>query len=122
MRKAVEQVLSNKMSARQAADRYQVPRTTLNDRINAIKKDKEEVFNPVMGSKSRGHSGDLDTLFCLASVREKSRIFYCLYLFTFHKSLEANILAANVLETTEPLYKGSRLCFKQHNNTARQSV
>lgn len=49
MHKAVEKVLSNKMSARQAADRYQVPRSTLNDRISAIKNNKEMSIKPVMG-------------------------------------------------------------------------
>ncbi|KAK9728872.1 CENP-B N-terminal DNA-binding domain [Popillia japonica] len=49
MRKAVEKVISNEISARQAADRYQVPRTTLNDRIIAIKRGKEMSTEPLMG-------------------------------------------------------------------------
>lgn len=40
MRKVVEKVLNNEISARQAADRYRVPRTTLKDRIGPIKHDK----------------------------------------------------------------------------------
>ncbi|KAK9729874.1 CENP-B N-terminal DNA-binding domain [Popillia japonica] len=49
MRKAVGKVINNEMSARQAADRYQVPRTTLNDRISAIKRGKEMSTEPLMG-------------------------------------------------------------------------
>ncbi|KAK9729595.1 CENP-B N-terminal DNA-binding domain [Popillia japonica] len=49
MRKAVENVINNEMSARQAADRYQVPRATLNDRISAIKRGKEMFTEPLMG-------------------------------------------------------------------------
>ncbi|KAK9745058.1 CENP-B N-terminal DNA-binding domain [Popillia japonica] len=48
MRKAVEKVINNEMSARQAADRYQVPRTTLNDRISVIKRGKEMSIEPLM--------------------------------------------------------------------------
>ncbi|KAK9720562.1 CENP-B N-terminal DNA-binding domain [Popillia japonica] len=49
MRKAVEKIINNEMSARQAADPYQVPRTTLNDRISAIKRGKEMSTEPLMG-------------------------------------------------------------------------
>ncbi|XP_072401149.1 uncharacterized protein [Diabrotica undecimpunctata] len=49
MRKAVEKVLNNEMSARQAAERYQIPQTTLNDRVSAIKNNKEISIEPVMG-------------------------------------------------------------------------
>ncbi|KAK9695025.1 CENP-B N-terminal DNA-binding domain [Popillia japonica] len=49
MRKAVEKVIDNEMSARQAADRYQVPRTTLNDRISAIQRGKEMSTERLMG-------------------------------------------------------------------------
>ncbi|KAK9720561.1 CENP-B N-terminal DNA-binding domain [Popillia japonica] len=49
MRKAVEKVINNEMSARQAANRYQMPRTTLNDRISAIKRGKEMSTEPLMG-------------------------------------------------------------------------
>lgn len=49
MHKAVQKVLSNEISARRAAELYQVPRTTLNDRISAIKNSKEVSIKPVMG-------------------------------------------------------------------------
>ncbi|KAK9709602.1 CENP-B N-terminal DNA-binding domain [Popillia japonica] len=49
MRKAVEKVINNEMTTRQAANRYQVPRTTLNDRISAIKRGKEMSTEPLMG-------------------------------------------------------------------------
>ncbi|CAH1987730.1 unnamed protein product [Acanthoscelides obtectus] len=49
MHKAVEKVLNHKISARQAAERYQVPRSTLNDRVKAIKSNKEMSIEPVMG-------------------------------------------------------------------------
>ncbi|KAK9694189.1 CENP-B N-terminal DNA-binding domain [Popillia japonica] len=49
MRKAVEKVINNEMSARQTADPYQVPRTTLNDRISAIKRGKEMSTEPLLG-------------------------------------------------------------------------
>ena len=52
MRKAEEKVLNNEMSARQAADRHQVPRTTLNDRVGAIEHDKEMFIEPLMGTKA----------------------------------------------------------------------
>lgn len=37
------------MTGRQAAERYQVPRTTMNDRVSAIKNNKEISSGLVMG-------------------------------------------------------------------------
>lgn len=49
MHTAVKMVLSKQMSSRQASDKYEVPRTTLDDRIRAIKNKKEVSIKPVMG-------------------------------------------------------------------------
>lgn len=40
MHTAIKKVLSKQMSSRQAPDKYEVPRTTLDDRIRAIKNKK----------------------------------------------------------------------------------
>lgn len=62
MHHAVDKVLSGKMTLRMAADRYQVPRSTLNDRVCHIKQNKEICFKPMMGRFERTFSPEQEKI------------------------------------------------------------
>lgn len=49
MKEAVKCVMEGKLSVRQAADRYDVPRSSLHDRLKVLKSGKEIAFHPKLG-------------------------------------------------------------------------
>lgn len=49
MRSAIDQVLSGKMSDRMAAVAYEVPRSTMRDKIKQLKEGKETILKPELG-------------------------------------------------------------------------
>ncbi|CAG5036361.1 unnamed protein product [Parnassius apollo] len=49
MKEAVKNVMEGKLSVRQAADRFDVPRSSLHDRLKVLKSGKEVAFYPKLG-------------------------------------------------------------------------
>jgi hypothetical protein len=49
MKRAIQDVLDRKMSERAAAERYQVLRTSLQDRVKAVKQGQQIILNPILG-------------------------------------------------------------------------
>lgn len=50
MKEAIEKVRLNEMTIREASERYLVPKSTLGDRIKALRENKEVVMKPVLGN------------------------------------------------------------------------
>lgn len=59
MKEAVKCVLEGKLSVRQAADRYDIPRSSLHDRVKVLKSGKEITFQPKLGRFESTFSGNL---------------------------------------------------------------
>jgi hypothetical protein len=49
MKRAIQDVLDRKMSERSAAERYKVPRTSLQDRVTAVKQGHQIILKPIQG-------------------------------------------------------------------------
>lgn len=49
MKEAIVCVMEGKLTVRLAAERYDVPRSTLQDRVKALKSGQEVVFKPKLG-------------------------------------------------------------------------
>ncbi|PSN31341.1 hypothetical protein C0J52_24730 [Blattella germanica] len=61
MKMAVHSVLAGKFSWREAAARFSVPRSTLGDRVSAIRKGETIKMGPSMGRFTRTFDEDLET-------------------------------------------------------------
>lgn len=60
MKKAVDGMLAGKFTLREAADRFSVPRSTLSDRVCAIKKGKSIKITPSMGGFKQTFDNELE--------------------------------------------------------------
>ena len=49
MKRAIQDVLDSKMSDRATAERYEVPRTSLQDRVKAVKQCQQIILKPILG-------------------------------------------------------------------------
>ena len=49
MKRAIQDVLDREMSERAAAKRYEVPRTSLQDRVKAVKQGQMVILKPILG-------------------------------------------------------------------------
>jgi len=49
MKRAIQDVLDRKMSERAAAERYEVPYTSLQDRVKAVKQGQQIIFKQILG-------------------------------------------------------------------------
>ena len=49
MKRAIQDVLDREMSETAATKRYKVPRTSLQDRVKAVKKQDQKVIKPILG-------------------------------------------------------------------------
>jgi hypothetical protein len=49
MKRAIQDVLDHKMSERMAAERYKVPRTSLQDHVKAAKQGQQIILKPILG-------------------------------------------------------------------------
>jgi hypothetical protein len=49
MKRAVQDILDCKMSERAAAERHEVPRTSLQDHVKAVKQGQQIILKPVLG-------------------------------------------------------------------------
>ena len=49
MKRAIQFVLDRKMSDRAAAETYEVPCTSLQDRVKAVKQGQQIILKPIMG-------------------------------------------------------------------------
>jgi hypothetical protein len=50
MKRAIQDVLDRKMSESAAAERYEVLRTSLQDRVKAVKQGQQIILKPILGS------------------------------------------------------------------------
>ena len=48
-KRAIQDVIDCTMSERAAADKYEVPRTSLQDRVTAIKQGRQIILKPILG-------------------------------------------------------------------------
>lgn len=64
MKKAIQAVLDKKYSERAAADRYEVPRTSLQDRIKGIKQGYQVSLKPKLGRFEQTFKPEFERQLC----------------------------------------------------------
>ena len=74
MKKAIQAVLDKKYSERAAADRYEVPRTSLQDRIKGIKQGHQVTLKPKLGRFEQTFKPEFERQLCEHVVNLDNRL------------------------------------------------
>ena len=64
MKRAIQDVLDRKMSERAAAERYEVPRTSLQDSVKAVKQGQQIILKPILGRFQQTFTPEYERQLC----------------------------------------------------------
>ena len=74
MKRAIQDVLDREMSERAAAKRYEVPRTSLQDRVKAVKQGQKLILKPILGPFQQTFTPEYDRNLCQHVIDHDNRL------------------------------------------------
>ena len=74
MKRAIQDVLDRKMSERAAAERYEVPRTSLQDRVKAVTQGQQIILKPILGRFQQTFTPECERRLCQHVIELDNRL------------------------------------------------
>ena len=74
MKRAIQNVLDCKMSERAAAERQEVPCTSLQDRVKAVKQSQKIILKPILGRFQRTFTPEYERQLCQHVIELDNRL------------------------------------------------
>ena len=74
MKRAIQDVLDREMSERVAPKRYEVPRTSLQDRVKAVKQGQKVILKPILGRFQQTFTPEYERQLCQHAIDHDNRL------------------------------------------------
>jgi transposase-like protein len=74
MKRAIQDVLDRKMSERAAAERYEVPRTSLQDHVKAVTQGQQIILKPILGRFQQTFTPECERRLCQHVIELDNRL------------------------------------------------